>query len=244
MPFPFLYHNNCAICDKNKELKDLLSSTKPNISRMFGHNVSSCAVVSGDPALKSYSYGSLIDSFPVVMKLNLRNTTPTKSYGHKATHMFVNDALWNAHDRIYHKFNDVTKAPGIVIFNHFGTDWKLHNPWTHGEHSILRKIVEFLNSRKSKLDTTLVLDPIFSKACFTAYETAAQKKVKYTPSTGFMALVLMSRLCASVHAFGFTEPSKNGWHPVHEEHMIYHTWLDDKHADVKLFLYPPHNHKP
>ena len=125
-----------------------------------------------------------------------------------------------------------------MILNHFGTTWQLHNQWTR-VHNILQKIHEFLLSRKQKLNSTHILNPIFLNATFEAFEKGSQTKLKHTPSTGFVALVLLSKVCSEIHAFGFIGPGHVGWHDTKSEHNLLNIWTKDPYAKVKLFLHPP-----
>ena len=51
----------------------------------------------------------------------------------------------------------------------------------------------------------------------------------------FGQLLLLSKVCKSVHGFGFIDPlSGNYW----TEHQLFRQWSLDQEAEVKLYLYP------
>ena len=130
LPDIFLSQENCPICNinvsneskewtvENNGLIEYLPKHSLKIKDIFGQH-RNCATVTGAPGLKKLKYGTLIDSFPVVLRLNLHGMHPNKSYGCKSTHMLVNDGLWNKHDRLFHKFSMLEKLPEIFDFKPF-----------------------------------------------------------------------------------------------------------------------------
>ena len=61
----------------------------------------------------------------------------------------------------------------------------------------------------------------------------------YWPSSGFFSLVILSRVCSSVHGFGFIDPAEDDGHAYLAEHQLFRNLSLDQEAEVKLYLYPP-----
>ena len=172
------------------------------------------------------------------MRTNLHLVHHMQSYGNRTTHMIINDAMWNRHEKIFRKYHLLTNVSGILIFNHYGLNWKLHNPFTRDQHNILKKILQFFNTRKRKLNETFILHPSFLKFVNVAFEQLAKRPVKHLPTTGFIAIITLAKLCKEVHAFGFMDPAPIFWHDVRNEHKLLRKWSSDEMAEVKLKMYP------
>ncbi len=237
---------------ENAVLDAFLREQTLNLTEIFPGSERSCAIVTASPDLKKYKYGKEIDSHPVVIRLNWHQTTPKDkskykvSLGTKITHRMVNNALWSDKEKFYLKLELFTDLEETVIFNHFGDEWNPVDRRIGKRIQIAERMVQFLDARKERWNRTLILDPTFVQTSFEAYERGAQKKLKKTPTTGFVALVMLSRICGSIHSYGFTDPVKNSYHDISSEHKLIHKWRDDKDAAVPFFMYPNQtaNQKP
>ena len=145
----FLSKRDCKICEYQKELESYLPDVPPDMSEIFGRN-SSCAIMTGSPALKQYKYGRLIDQHAVVMRLNLRGMEPTDSYGSKTTHLMVNNGFWNKDDNLHGNLHLITNRKEFVILNYYPLQWSL-------QYTL--EILEFLKTRSHHLNRTFVFDP-------------------------------------------------------------------------------------
>ncbi len=233
---PFLTRSTCSVCDKHPEMNQFVPTTHPDLRGIFGRG-SSCAIVTGASELTNYSFGKQIDSHPVVLRLNLRESGPKTSYGNRTTHMMVNEAFWNKGDyRVYNKLHLLRNRTDFVILNHFILD--LEHPQMHKNHPVYKKIIQLYQHRKEHLNRTFVLSGEFTRDTYRAFEIGTKRKVRNTPSTGFVGCVLLAKVCKSVHGFGFTDPPNTRWHDVQREHELLRRWSKNKSAAVKLTLYP------
>ena len=196
---------------------------------IFGRN-SSCAIVTGSPALKQYKYGKLIDQHDIVMRLNRRCMEPTDSYGSKRTHMMVNNGFWLEDDRLYQKISLLKDKKEFVILNIFSWRWLTKD---------ILSLLEFFKTRNQSLNKTLVLDPEFISDVFRTFNAFTNGN-SYWPSSGFFSLVILSRVCSSVHGFGFIDPAEDDGHAYWAEHQLFRKWSLDQEAEMKLYLYLPY----
>ena len=232
---PFLSKRACKICEYQKELESYLPDVHPDMNEIFGKN-SSCAIVTGSPALKQYKYGKLIDQHDIVMRLNLRGMEPTDSYGSKTTHMMVNNGFWLEGDKLYQKFDLIKNQKKFVMLNLFSLKLTLKDSL---------RAVEFFEARNQYLNRTFVLDPQFTLEVTEILQASNNDRIwlrtadRIWPSSGFFSLVILIRVCSSVHGFGFIDPLVNDGHDYLTEHHIFRQWSLDQKAEVKLHLYPP-----
>ena len=190
----------------------MLSKVSPNISDIFGVNVT-CAVVTGSPKLRRYKYGQLIDSFPVVMRFNLHGTYPPSSYGSKTTHRLINQKV-NRENITF-----VSNLSEIVISKYLGS---------------LKGIFSFYLARKQNFNQSYMLTSTF-------LETVSFATGIHDPTTGLLGLFLLSKVCTSIHTFGFVKATDEHIDPIHDyhaEHQVLQKWSQDPDAQAKLFLHP------
>ena len=237
----FLDQHSCSVCSIsiNHHLKELLP-VRVNLSELFPGREKSCAIVTGAKTMLKYKYGAKIDSHPVVLRLNNHQEVPSRSerasFGTKTTHRMINNVFWRSKkDRKRHNFQNMR---GTLIMNHFANNWFPFHPGTKWM-DLAGASTEFLEMRAERrhLNQSLVLQPSFMDAAFSAYTKGSKKFILYTPSTGFIGMVMLSKICNSVHGYGFT-PAKNSYHPMADEHVLYHRWKHDPSATVPLYLYP------
>ena len=210
---PFLSQQTCSKC-KTSQLRAMLPKVSPNVSDIFGVNVT-CAVVTGSPTLRRYKYGQLIDSFPVVMRFNLHGTYPPSSYGSKTTHRLINKKV-NRKNITF-----VSNLSEMVISKHLGSP---------------KEILRFYLARKQNFNRGYMLISTFLKTVSIAAGTH-----HHHPTTGLMGLFLLSKVCTSIHTFGFVKTTDEHTDPKHDygvKHKLLQKWSQDPDAQVKLFLYP------
>ena len=190
----------------------MLPKVPPNVSDIFGSNVT-CAVVTGSPILRRYKYGQFMNSFPVVMRLNLHGTYPSSSYGSKTTHRLIN-----------HKVNRenitfLSNLSEIVISKYQGS---------------LKGILSFYLDRKQNSNRSYMLLSTFM-------ETVSIATGTHDPTSGLLGFFLLSKTCTSIHAFGFVKTTDEYTDPRHDyeaEHEVLQKWSQDPNAQVKIFLHP------
>ncbi len=225
-----------------KDLMDLLP-TQLNVSELFPGREKGCAIVTGSRELMKNTYGTEIDSYPVVLRLNLYQLVPnqkeTQNYGAKTTHRMINNIFWSNNKKGKVSFEKFANMKGIVVLNHVANNWIPSHPTT-GRKDLTQVITDFLRARlkKKHLDQSLVLHPDFVNAAFLALTEGVKKRISSAPSTGFIAMVMLSRICGSVHGYGFTPVAKTPINMIPDEHKIYERWRDDVNATVRLFLHP------
>ena len=235
IPFPFVLQETCKICNVSGHLASFIPRHFPGTLKLAN---TSCAIVTNEKQLLKYKFGELIDSYKVVMRTNLHKLHHEASYGTKTTHMMINDAMWNRHEKIFGMYHLLIKVSGILIFNHFGSSWKLYNPFARDQPNILPKILQVFMTRKDKLNETFILNPIFLNFVNVAFESVIKKPVKHLPTTGFIAIVALAKLCKEVHTFGFIDPAPIFWHDIRNEHKLLRMWSSDENAKIKLQMYP------
>ena len=212
----------CSLCESSNEtfterelrrkVTALLPTVTPNMSEVFGANVT-CAVVTGSPTLHKYKYGQYIDNFPVVMRFNLHGTDPHSSYGSKTTHRLVNVEISRK------KIGFISNVSEIVISKYLYS---------------LKNVLKFYLARKQNLNRSNMLTSTFMGI-------AKFDGIRY-PTTGFMGLKLLSKAYISLYAFGFVIPKDEYVDPNHNydaEHEVLQKWSQDPNGQVQLTLHPP-----
>ena len=235
IPFPFVLKESCKICNVNEYLATFIPRHFTETLKLAN---TTCAIVTHEKKLTDYMFGDLIDSHDIVMRFNLHKLHHVESYGRKTTHMMMNDAVWNKHTRFYGKYHLLNEVSGVLIFNHFGFNWKLNNSFNRYQHNILPRILQFFITRKEKLNETFILDPSFLTFVNFAFESVIKQPLKTLPTTGFVAIVPLAKLCKRVHSFGFIDPAPIFWHDIKNEHKLLRKWSLDKTAKVKLKMFP------
>ena len=210
---PFYSQQTCSEC-KTSQLKAMLPEVDPNISDLFGANVT-CAVVTGSPTLQGYYYGQFIDSFPVVMRFNLHGTNPPSSYGSKTTHRLINQKV-NRKNITF-----VSNLSEIVISKY------LKKP---------EEMLSFYLARKQNFNRSYILRTTFQNTVSVAIGTYPRHA-----TAGLLGLFLLSKTCTSIHTFGFInkrDEYTNRSHDYDAEHKVLQKWSQDPNAQVQLVLHP------
>ena len=239
----FLDHTSCTYCSRTKYhyLKGMIPEWV-NISKHFPGSAKSCAIVTGSTEMNKYYYGSEIDTHPVVLRLNLHQRHPTKreaeKYGQKTTHRMINNVFWNIKGEYNRHFEVFASMEETVILNHMGNSWYPYQPKT-GREDLADLIRDFMGARaeKGNLYNSLILHPDLIEKTYLAFSELTKLKMPWTPSSGFIGMVMLSKICGSVHGYGFT-PIKNTFHKMADEHKVYYRWKHDPNATVPLYLYP------
>ena len=155
----------------------------------------------------------------------------------------INNAFWNKGEKVYKQLHIIKDKPETLIFNNFRNTWAQYMKAEKEQ----RKIVEFLEMGKHRLNKTFVLDPIFIQDAFVSFETIAKRKTRRPVSTGFIGMYTLLRSCRSVSAFGFCNSVRDRqfssqWHDLRHEHLVYNYWYKGRKngtGGFKLTLYPP-----
>lgn len=225
-----------------RQLRRYLWLSKWNATGIFGTN-SSCAVVTGDRHMEKYKYGADIDSHAVVFRLNLHQSNLTEAFGSKTTHMMVNTGFWNSWDGIYNKLYLLKNLKEFVIFNHFQHDLKVESLSPREvilqRHFSIYQCAIVFASRGQFLRRSLILNPYFVQDTYRAFQLGTGRRFTNAPSSGFTALVLLSKFCSSVSGYGFLPEFDETWHDYELEHALIRQWSLDSDASVKLRLFPP-----
>ena len=231
IPFPFAVYNICYTCSNFTRLHSFIPRHMPAVFKSFNKP---CAIVTGDRRLSKHKFGKFIDSHFLVLRPNLHPLHNKTAYGSKTTHILINTGFWNSHDRLFRKLYMIKNMSEVVIFNHFGQSWSQNK----GQRNILNMTLRFYRTRKDHLNRSFILDPVFIKFTHLTFTNIMKKKVKNSPTTGFIGILVLAKLCKEVHAFGFTDPAPIFFHDAKSEHNLLRKWESDKIAKIKLVMYP------
>ncbi len=223
-------------------LYNLLPKGNVHLEDLFG-NPTTCAILSSSKILFDSEFGSFIDKHDVVLRLNngFQNLKKNnaKNLGCNTTHIMLHDGTWNRHLSLNDKIN-IRKETFI-----FAYEFKHIKKFNIA--NLTATFVDFLTKRnKNNADKAYILSPEFWKAADNILKSEDPKESRELPSSGFLALVLLSQVCKEIDAFGFSDlyvnkdykPFNTRIHNFKQEHRILRKWNKSKETKSKLNLYP------
>ena len=115
--------------------------------------------------------------------------------------------------------------------------------------SIGTVIMDFLSKRHQTGGKAFVFHPQFWRTTKHILDLENRTTAAPRPSTGFMAIVLLSAVCEEINAFGFsngclsedyksTPEEKKNLHNFKQEHHIIEQWSNSDETRAKINLYP------
>ena len=253
VPPAMLTKTTCGkLCEGSPELTSLLPETVPPNRELFGRNLS-CALVASSNGLDAYEFGPEIDAHDIVVRFNLRDPKDPKRHGSKTTHMIVHCGFWNPNEPQYRKLYLIrNRTENVILFyarmHHLFQKTKTIPDGTI-QKELFPKYTAFLKERHARLNKTYILDHRFVWRSREAFQDGSGRKLKFYPSSGFNGMFLMSRACARLTAFGFTDSElkkdykflKKASFPTHDfegEHLALHRWRQYTNPTVKLTMKP------
>ncbi len=261
-PPSMLSKQTCGhLCHGESRLSALLPASHPPNRRLFAARASldapSCAVVSSSRVLDSHALGAEIDSHDVVMRFNMKDHFSKQpmnpaQYGSKTTHMVVHCGFWSGAEPQYKKLYLIRDRPENIILFYARMHHKVKRgriPDAFLKKDLFPKYTAFLNERKNRLNKTFIMDHLFLIRSRAAYEAGSGKKLRFYPSSGFTGLFLMSRTCARITAYGFSDANlrkdykwfqkwSGSTHDFPGEHHAMHRWAQHPNPTVPLTLRP------
>ena len=249
-PPAMLSKKSCGkMCSDYPDLYKLLPEEYPSNREVFGSN-KSCAIISSSKVLDKYEYGAQIDAHDVILRFNLHPIRDARREGRRTTHMMVHCGFWNAAEPQYKKLYLIqNRTENIILFYA-----RMHHEIKKGPLSkkyftnyLFPKYTEFLKARSSRSNETFILNHDFIKKSRDAFEASSGAKLKFYPSSGFMGLFLMSRTCARITAFGFSDAElktdyrfigKTLTHDFQGEHKAMKRWVKYINPSVQFNILP------
>lgn len=198
---------------KTRLFKVFLS--EPDLTEPSPDRCRTCAVVGNSGNLKGSKYGSQIDAYDVVIRMNTGQTAGyEEDVGSKTTHrvMYPESAM------------DLDNSTHLVLvpFKIMDLQW-LTETFTTGFHG--RSYAPVREKIKANKNLVMIVNPAFMKYVHTSWLNG---KGRY-PSTGFMTLVLTMHICDQVNVFGFGADKNGNWN---------HYWEELKNMNLKTGVHP------
>ncbi|RXN19866.1 CMP-N-acetylneuraminate-beta-galactosamide-alpha-2,3-sialyltransferase 2-like protein [Labeo rohita] len=166
-----------------------------------------CAVVGNSGNLLKSKYGALIDSHPVVIRMNKAVTVGfEKDVGNRTTHHFMYPE----------SASDLKPGVHLVLlpFKLKDLQW-LSSALSTGE--IRMTYMRVKNRVKADKDKVMVVNPAFF---WYTHDKWTERHGRY-PSTGIVAIIFALHLCDEVSVFGYGADKQGNWH---------HYWENNRYA--------------
>ncbi|XP_042590004.1 ST3 beta-galactoside alpha-2,3-sialyltransferase 8 [Cyprinus carpio] len=166
-----------------------------------------CAVVGNSGNLLKSKYGALIDSHPIVIRMNKAVTVGfEEDVGNRTTHHFM------------YPESAINLRPGVHLvllpFKLKDMEW-LSSALSTGE--IKMTYMRVKNRVEADKDKVMVVNPAFFKY---THDNWTERHGRY-PSTGIVAIIFALHHCHEVSVFGYGADKKGSWH---------HYWEYNKYA--------------